>query len=254
MSIPGVSLALSALEAGGIALLQQLHGRTPRGMQWNPVDPVTGLPITQDTTGQPIVNNLVAQVTVEEDHEDEMYITEHPVEQGPPISDHAYKLPVKLRLTLGWSNSPSPSNTGLLFVPGNILAGIAATANAFSSSPSFVLTTYAKLIALQNSAVPITIFTGKRKYSNMLLRRVRTRTTKETENSLIVQCEAQQIIVAVTQLVAAPSQSVQRNPQKTAPTTNNGSVQALPKSDLSSTQMNNLDPGWSSNVIGPSTL
>lgn len=245
MSIPGASLALTALEAGAIGLLQQLHSRAPRGFQWSPVDPKTGLPITQDVNGQPIVNTLVAQVTIEEDHDDALFITEHPVEQGAAISDHTFKLPARLRLVLGWSDSPSPKNTGLLFIPANIIGGISSTANAFSSSPSYVKGVYERLLALQESSVPVSIFTGKRAYSNMLLRSVRTTTNKDTENSLVVRMEAHQVIIVNTQVVSIASAAVQANPQKTSPTVDNGTVQPKPVSSLSGTQMDLVDPDWS---------
>src|SRR6266478_6601275 len=47
--------------------------------------------------------SLVAEVTVSESGEDALIITEHPVEQGSTISDHAFKRPAHLRLHVGWS-------------------------------------------------------------------------------------------------------------------------------------------------------
>lgn len=239
--IPGASLALTALEAGALGLLQQLHGKTPRGLQWSVIDPETGL-LETNPDGSPITKQLTAQVTIEEDHEDEVFITEHPVEQGATISDHAFKLPARLRLSLGWSNSPSPKNTGLFFIPGNILSGLTATKALFSSSPSSVRSTYEAILALQESRIPITVFTGKRTYDNMLIRRVRTVTKKETENALFVEMDVQQIIIVQTQVVLAPPMEVQKTPQKTAATTNKGTPQPKPVPVQSATQMNSICP------------
>ena len=54
---------------------------------------------------QRIIGSIVAQVTIEEEHHDKLIITNHPVEQGAMISDHAYKMPAMLTIRAGWSNS-----------------------------------------------------------------------------------------------------------------------------------------------------
>jgi hypothetical protein len=43
---------------------------------------------------------LFADVTIEEQHSDELNITEHPVETGSPISDHAYMTPPEVTIKL----------------------------------------------------------------------------------------------------------------------------------------------------------
>ena len=65
-------------------------------------------------SGVPALAPFTAQVTIEEVHMDELVITEHPVEQGASITDHAFKKPAELLLRLGWSNS------GLLGVLGSV--------------------------------------------------------------------------------------------------------------------------------------
>ena len=77
-------------------------------------------------------SDFVAQVTIEESHRDETHITEHPVEQGANIADHAFDMPASLTVRYAWSNSPSARN----------LLGAAAFSAAvcfflaFPSSPS----------------------------------------------------------------------------------------------------------------------
>lgn len=44
-----------------------------------------------------------AEVTVREQHTDDMTITTHPVERGAPISDHAFRMPALLTIEAGWS-------------------------------------------------------------------------------------------------------------------------------------------------------
>lgn len=52
------------------------------------------------------IGKIIAQVTVEEKHHDELEVTQHPVEQGANIADHAFKRPNELTLRVAWSNSP----------------------------------------------------------------------------------------------------------------------------------------------------
>ena len=59
------------------------------------------------------IGPIVANITVEEKHLDEMEITDHPIEQGAPVTDHVYRRPATLTLRCSWSNSISAS-TGLL--------------------------------------------------------------------------------------------------------------------------------------------
>lgn len=57
------------------------------------------------------IGGIVAQVTLEERHQDDLEITEHPVERGAAITDHAFKHPAEVIIKCAWSNS-LPANTG----------------------------------------------------------------------------------------------------------------------------------------------
>lgn len=175
------------------------------------------------------IGPFVAQVTLEEIHEDEMDITEHPVEQGATISDHAFKRPARLRIKAMWSNSPSVRG----FVDG-VVDGLAATATGVQSlvtgnTESSIRDIYAKLLQLQEQAIPFDVFTGKRVYSNMLVRTLTQNTEPQTENALSVQFTLQQVIMVKTQTlsVAAPSVN-QASPQQTQPVTNQGTKTLIP--------------------------
>lgn len=62
------------------------------------------------------IGSIVANVTVEEHHHDELEITDHPVERGATISDHAYKRPNEVTIVCAWSASTMP--------PKSLLGGI----------------------------------------------------------------------------------------------------------------------------------
>lgn len=191
MSIPGLALGLSAIEAGGIILLQSLHTNRPRS-----------------------IGGYEAQITVEEDHHDQMRITDHPVEQGAAITDHAYKMPATVTIRCGWSNSPSPKKTGLIDIPANLVAGLASTLAAFTGQADYVRDVYTQLLGLQAAAEPFTILTAKRTYVDMLIESLTTMTNRETENSLMIVAVCKQVILVNTEIVSVPA-AAQALPQET---------------------------------------
>jgi hypothetical protein len=145
-------------------------------------------------------------VMIEERHHDELVITDHPVEQGAAISDHAYKKPSELTMTIGWTNSSLASIGTLQF--GN-----------YSRS------TYQDLLALQKQRIPFDISTGKRKYSNMLIQSLDTTTDAKTENSLIVTLHCREVIIVQTTTTQLQPAANMTSPQKTAATSNTGTKQ-----------------------------
>lgn len=172
-----------------------------------------------------------AQVTIKEQHTDELEITEHPVEQGAAISDHAYKRPAVLVIEAGWSNSPSVAGPFE-----GVAAGLRATVTGVQSlitgnAASQVREIYAKLLKLQSDRIPFDVYTGKRIYNNMLVKGLSTTTDKDTENSLIITATLWQVIIVSTQTVtiAAPAAN-QANPSSTMPPANSGTKQLVPSS------------------------
>jgi len=147
-----------------------------------------------------------AYITLEEQHHDELVITDHPVEQGAAISDHAYKKPAEVTLTLAWSNSSLSAVTSL----------------QFGNYSDFV---YKNLLTLQASRTPFDLSTGKRKYKNMLIQALSVRTDEKTENSLIATVHCREVIIVQTTTTTLQPAANQSNPQKTAATANTGTKQ-----------------------------
>jgi hypothetical protein len=167
---------------------------------------------------------FVAQVTFEEVHDDELEITEHPVEQGAAITDHAYKKPARLRIRCAWSNSPS--SPGLISgVVGGLVAGQQAAVQSFlgGNSVSAVRDVYSKLLKLQADRVPFRATTGKRVYENMLVKSLSVTTDPATENSLVVVATFQQIIRVSTSTISVAAPSInQTSPELTQPVISSG--------------------------------
>ena len=175
------------------------------------------------------IGSFVAQVVLEEIHQDTLEITDHPVDQGAVISDHAFKRPSELVVKCAWSNSPTVA--GLIDgVVGGLKTTISGAQSLLSgNSENQVRDIYDKLLKLQESRVPFDVFTGKRIYTNMLVQSLSVTTDKQSENSLMVTATLRQVLIVATQTltVAAPA-SRQTNPSATAPPINSGAKALTP--------------------------
>jgi hypothetical protein len=153
---------------------------------------------------------LAPQVVVNEEHSDDLTITELPVEQGAEITDHAYKRPAELQMQVGWSN---------------------AWLSAHPGQGSDVMALYEQVLDLQASRLPFQIFTGKRAYSNMLVASLRTHTDASLEFSFMADIGFKEVILVNTQIVVSGDVYNQHrldDPQANAQTLPNGTVQLRP--------------------------
>lgn len=189
-----------------------------------------------------VLPDIVAQATIEERHLDRLELTEHPIEQGAAITDHAYILPAEVVLRLGWSASPSigPNffNMGLgaaAALGGNVGRGIATAAglgiaaaglsNPFTAE-DIIRSIYNAILTMYQNRAVFTLYTGKRVYQNMICKMVATETDSYSSKSLPITMECQQLILVNTQTVQLPKSS-QSDPSATASTTNRGTQQLM---------------------------
>lgn len=157
------------------------------------------------------IGMIFADVTVEENHRDEVIITQHPVEGGGVITDHAYKRPAEVEIRCGFSNSS---------------AGYVG----------YVQEQYRALLALQLARQPFNVYTGKRRYRNMLIRGISVVTDPHSENILMATVALQEIIIVSTQTTggtatgsstaAAGTSGDQADPASTGGVSNGGAVEA----------------------------
>jgi len=157
-------------------------------------------------SAQRSIGSIVMDVTVRESGVDELTITQHPVEQGAQITDHAYKNPAQLSIECAASNS----------------------SGAAGGDPTYVQDKYNALLALQLSRQPFTIVTGKRTYQNMLFRTLAITTEETSENALIVSASFQEIIIVSTSSTSLPATANQATPAATQATAQQGTVQPVP--------------------------
>ena len=156
---------------------------------------------------------IIPDVTISEFHADEVTVTQHPVDTGADISDHAMVQPAIVTCSFGWSDSSRLINSAL---NGSILKGLETTKDV-----------YQKLLKLMHDRALLSLSTGKRTYSNVLITRLVTTTTADTESALIIEATFQEVFLATAQTVSLAA-ATQKDPSKTAAVSQGGSKSAVP--------------------------
>jgi hypothetical protein len=146
------------------------------------------------------IGGFIADVTIREDHEDELIATENPVEQGADVTDNTFKAPARLTVEVGYSNSSLQSN----------------------GDPNYVQDIYAQFLALQATRQPFDVVTGKRSYTNVVMTLLHETTDQATENALFLTVRMREIILVDTQTVSVPPSQNMNNPAVNGATQNLG--------------------------------
>ena len=188
--------------------------------------------------------DIIAQVVLEEHHHDELEITDHPIEQGAAITDHAFKRPAEVTLHLGWSNSPSSNgslaNAALGFAAAQSgavrqVSNVLGVVKAATSIQSLLsgnevdqsIYIYKQLLELQSSRATFDLYTGKRVYTDMLCKSLTTETDAKSANSMVVTMVCRQILRVNTQTVTLPKHT-QQEPLMTSTPVNKGGLSLRP--------------------------
>lgn len=165
------------------------------------------------------IGGIEIQATLEEVLTDTLQLTEHPVEVGAAIVDHAYKRPAELVLRCGWSNSSLDALAGAIQ---SIFSGGGLTGSDYVSG------IYSQLLTLQESREPFDIMTTRRMYTDMQIVSLQKTVDNKTSNVLMVQATCRQIIRVFTQATTLPARENQANPKETAGVENTGVKQTIP--------------------------
>lgn len=195
-------------------------GNFATGFVWGAIDAAFGLLITPQRS----IGTIFPDVTLQEIGRDDMVVTDHPVEMGAPISDHAFKRPAAVELRYAWSNSTA-------------------------GYEGYVQEVYEALLALQNSREPFEISTGKRLYSNMLITSLTQYTDPENEFGLLIACECREVIIAQTQTVQAVADKHMREPAATAGVQTIGPMSLKPVAPLAPDDFNNRWNGTEVHIL-----
>jgi len=132
-------------------------------------------------------------VLLEEIANDVITATEHPIETGASVTDHAYKNPVELIMRCGWSNSGLGAAVGAVggLLTGNLPGG------------SFVNTIYEELRLLQTNREILEVQTSRRLYANMLITGLALTTDHKTSSVLLITITFRQLIIVSTKSVSS---------------------------------------------------
>lgn len=155
---------------------------------------------------QRMLGDIQIDCTIEEAHTDTLTITDHPVEKGANISDHAYRNPAEVVLRIGFSNSSSQAG----------------------GDEGYVQQVYEDILTLQQLREPFSVVTGKRSYDNMLIRALGVTTDEKTEAVLSCTVTCREVIMVQTQVTSTAPSSAQADPQKTGSVQNGGTKQLQP--------------------------
>lgn len=166
------------------------------------------------------IGAIVPSVAISEKHSDTLEITEHPVEIGAQVSDHAYKRPSEVTMELG-------------FAGGGSLLDFVDTTQIFDMSTGLSLGTgpsevYQQLLDLQQTRIPFDVITGKRQYQNMLIRSIEVTTDRTSENVLMCVLSLREVIISKTQSVKVAPKSDMADGVSTAATQNTGTKPPKP--------------------------
>lgn len=144
------------------------------------------------------LGSIDLNVVVNESTGDTLTITKQPVQQGASITDHAYKEPTQLTMTILFRDNLTKS----------------------------LSKTYKDLLDLQLSRAPFDVITPKRIYKNMLIGALSMTTDKTTENCLAINISLQEVIIVQVSTTQVP-RAKQRNPGATGKTEQAGKKSVL---------------------------
>lgn len=163
---------------------------------------------------------IVPDVVISEKHSDALEITEHPVEDKAPVADHAFRRPSEVVMGVGFAGGGSLLD----------LLDTSAIGLSLGISPK---ETYQELIDLQRSRVPFSVTTGKRIYTNMLIRVLDVTTDKTTENVLSATLTLREVLITQTQSVNVADKGDMTEGVSTSEVQNSGVKSTIPGDDAS---------------------
>ncbi len=185
------------------------------------------------------IGAIIANGTFEEVHTDTLEITDQPIDQGASVSDHAFKRPAEVTVKLGFTNS-APSSGG---VGGP--SGFATQSTLSGASVLQIQDVYQQLLEIQQAREFVDVYTGKRVYTDMLIKQMVVKTDVRTENMLDITLDLKQVFRVATRLIqsSAPIED-QEYPEITNPEIDYGTKQL-------SSEVPTFDPVAAAAAIDP---
>jgi hypothetical protein len=145
------------------------------------------------------IGGFFFDAVLREDHTETVKITEHPVQTGANISDHAYNLPAKLTMEIGMSDAMD-----------SMVAG------QFTGWYTKSVSAYQMLKQLKEARLPLKVLTRLNFYENMVIEEINTNDDFKTLNGLRCTVTMKEIFV-----VEVSKTTVSARPQTTGQTNRN---------------------------------
>lgn len=176
---------------------------------------------------QAIIDTLVLDCSVKEEHTAEVEVTDHAVEQGSAITDHARPKPEELTIEGIVSNTPLSSFQVTRAVnQQGVTLQTTSQANNARGMPGAAELAYTQLRSLRDSGKLVTIVTQLRTYDNMAMTSLKVPREDKIGDVLKFECKFKQVRI-VTNAVTVVATKV--NKTKPPQVITNGSGIAPPK-------------------------
>ena len=150
-----------------------------------------------------LIGTIIPDLIIEESTTDQIELTSHPVQNGAFITDHKYKKPTTLKLTM--------------LQGGDTQADLADR--------------YKALLDLQNGTDLFDVTTPKRIYKNMQVKSLACTTDSKTENVLSITAELQEVVIVSVSVTNVPPREQHKKPEKTGNTEKTGTKNAKVETD-----------------------
>lgn len=171
------------------------------------------------------ISDILINVLVSETHNDTVKVSDHPVQRGSPISDHAYVEPRKVSLECAWSNADERALQGFAVAANDKV-------NGAPTSAQYVDSVYARLLALQESREPFELVTGRRRYTNMLIESLSVKHERGSAGAIRINIGLREVRVVNVSESDLPPPPSQAQPASTAQTRRKSSKAPVPTAPL----------------------
>lgn len=163
---------------------------------------------------------ITVDASIKEDHNAEIEVTDHAVEQGAAITDHARPKPVELSIEGMVTNTPISRGQIRNVTSAMGTVQTTSTSSYAAGAPGFAEAAYAALRALRDTPKLVTITTGLRKYDNMLMTSLNVPRDAKSGEALNFTVKFKEVrLVVNTTTVVATKQPKAKKPKKSTTST-----------------------------------
>jgi hypothetical protein len=173
------------------------------------------------TDSNNVVTSWYFDAVFSENHSTQSTITQHPVQTGASISDHAYMMPATVTLEIGMSD-----------------AMVSFAQGQWGSQQGRSINAYQQLMTWQQSRTVLELNTNLNIYENMLIEQVVAPRDNKTMTSLKATVTLKQIMVATTANITAVSSDDMT--QTATPPSNQGNQPVTPVTVTAPTASTNI--------------